>query len=129
MKILIVEDEKALSKVLKEKFESAKFTVKTVDNGNEVLRATKSMKPDMILLDIILPGKQGLDVLEELKADNNLNTIPVIMISNIDSDNDIKKALSLGAVDYFVKSQHPLKEIVDKVQEQIKKPVTKRATK
>jgi DNA-binding response OmpR family regulator len=121
MKILIVEDEVVLSKVLKEKFKKEKFETRIVDNGNDVLKAAASFKPDMILLDLLLPGKHGLTVLKELKADADLNVIPVIILSNMDSDEDIKKGLKLGAVDYFVKAQHPIKEVVAKVAESLAK--------
>ena len=116
MKILIVEDEEILIKVLKEKFIKEKFTVELVSDGESVLASAKNFKPDVILLDIILPKKNGLEVLEELKGDPESQNIPVIMLSNLGEDEKIKKAISLGAVDYLVKTQHPINEIVEKVQ-------------
>ena len=77
MKILIVEDEEVLVKVLQEKFEKENFTVKLVTDGELVLKLVKSFKPDLILLDIILPKKNGLEVLKELKSDPELQNIPV----------------------------------------------------
>lgn len=117
MKILIVEDEAALAKVLVEKFARENFEVKNVVTGDVVVSAAKSFSPDIIALDIMLPKRNGLDVLQDLKADPDLKRIPVIMISNLDSDEDIKRSISLGAVDYFVKSQHLINEIVEKVKE------------
>lgn len=115
MRILIVEDEITLARVLQEKFEKEGFQVQVIKDGESVMGALKKDKPDIVLLDLILPKKHGLDVLKELKADSELAEIPVLVLSNLDSDEDIKNALSLGAVDYFVKAQHPIKEIVEKV--------------
>lgn len=117
MKILIVEDENSLARVLVEKFERENFEVKLVQTGDVVVETTKNFMPDVIALDIMLPKKNGLVVLEELKADAMLRNIPVVMISNLDNDEEIKKSIGLGAVDYFVKSQHLIKEIVEKVKE------------
>lgn len=115
MRILVVEDEEALSRVLSEKLELAHFSVRVAKDGEEAIPFAKEFLPDLVLLDLLLPKKLGMDVLEEMKQDQDLKTIPVIIISNLGSDEDIKRALSLGAVDYFVKTQHPLKEIVEKV--------------
>ncbi len=117
MKLLIAEDEEILSKVLREKFEKEKFTVLTVTDGAAVMPAVKSGKPDLILLDIMLPKKDGLTVLGELKADEEMKLIPVIIMSNLGDDEKIKEGLSLGASDYLVKTQHPINEVVEKVKE------------
>ena len=121
MKILIVEDEEILRKVLQEKFEKENFTVRIAEDGAAVMPLAKSFKPDLILLDIILPKQDGLSVLEDLKSDDDVKTIPVIMTSNLGEDDKIKQALSLGAVDYLVKTQHPINEIVTKVKKYILK--------
>lgn len=122
MKILIVEDEQVLSKVLAEKFKKQKYEVRVAANGNDVVAMAKDFLPEMILLDLLLPGKHGLEVLKDLKADAEMADIPVIILSNLDNDEDIKKGLALGAVDYFVKSQHPINEVVEKVEEYIAEP-------
>ena len=116
MRILIVEDEQILTQVLKEKFK-----VKTAIDGKEALSMTERFKPDLILLDIILPKKSGFEVLKELKSDVKLSKIPVIIMSNLSADENIKKGLALGAKDYLVKTQHPINEIVDKVKEALAK--------
>ena len=115
MKILIIEDEEALAKVLAEKFEREGFEVKIARDGAEAFPLAMSFRPDVIALDILLPKKNGLEVLKELKSDSELKSIPVVMLSNLDSDEDIKNSISLGAADYFVKSQHLIKEIVEKM--------------
>lgn len=115
MKVLIVEDEEILAKVLKEKLEKANFDVKVSIDGEEALLDVKNWKPNAILLDLMLPKKNGLDVLKELKEDNFLKNIPIIITSNLSDDDSIKKGIKLGADDYFVKSEHPINEIVEKV--------------
>ncbi len=119
MKILIVEDEEILSKVLKEKFEREDFEAFLAVDGEEVLPSAKKNKPDLILLDLILPKKSGFEVLSDLKADSELKIIPVIVLSNLGQDEEIKNALRLGAVDYLVKTQHPINEVVEKVRQQL----------
>jgi len=120
-KVLIVEDEETLYKVVKEEFEAKGYKIKIAVDGSGVLEMAKSFEPNLILLDIILPKKSGLDVLAELKADPALKAIPVIMLSNLSEVESIKKALSLGAVDYFVKTQYSLYEIIEKVQKYMEK--------
>jgi two-component system, OmpR family, alkaline phosphatase synthesis response regulator PhoP len=118
-KILIVEDELVLAMVLKSEFELLDFDVKTIDNGGDALSTTKEYKPDIILLDLILPVKDGFSVLEDLKNDVATQIIPVIVLSNLDQANDIKKVFELGAIDFLVKANNPLKEIIEKVKNYI----------
>ena len=120
MKVLIVEDEDALSDVVKEELRGHGYDAKVAPDGEEALRLAKSFKPSLILLDFILPKKGGLDVLAELKAEAELKAIPVIVLSNLAEDESIKKAFSIGAIDYFVKSQHSIYEVVEKVQKYLK---------
>lgn len=115
MKILIVEDEEILMKVLREKLEKEKFIVDAVSEGDLVFDTVKSFKPDLVLLDVVLPKKDGLQVLEQLKSSIEFPNIPVIMLSNLGDDEKIKEALKLGAADYLVKSQHPMNEVVEKI--------------
>lgn len=115
MKLLIVEDEDILMRVLQKKFESKGIQVKGVGDGAHAVEAVKAFKPDIILLDIVLPNKDGFEILTEVKADPKIKNIPVIIMSNIVEDEKLKKALKLGAVDYIMKMQHPIDEIVDMV--------------
>ena len=115
MKILIIEDEEVLSLVLGEKFKNEGYETMIASDGQEAQPKAEKFRPDVILLDLILPKKGGLEVLEDFKMDAELKIIPVIVLSNLETDETIKKALSLGAVDYFVKTQHPIAEIVEKV--------------
>ena len=114
-KILIVEDEIALSEVLRDEFSLHKFDIVVAYNGEEAMRKLRSEKPDFVLLDLLLPKMDGFEVLKQMKSDEELQEIPVIVLSNLGQDEDIKEAMKLGAVDYFVKTQHPIKEIIEKV--------------
>ncbi|KKT00881.1 MAG: Response regulator receiver protein [Candidatus Nomurabacteria bacterium GW2011_GWA2_43_15] len=114
-KILIVEDEEILLRVFKEELNEEGFDVVTATNGEEAVTLAKTKKPGLILLDIILPRKNGFEVLEILKASPETKNIPVIMISVQGNDENITKALSLGASDYIVKSQHSMVEIINKI--------------
>ena len=115
MKALIVEDEEILAKVLEEKLKKANFNVQIAENGEKAISITKNFNPDIILLDLMLPKIDGFEVLKEIKKDNDTKLIPVIAITNLADDDHIKKALQLGVVDYFVKANHPVNEIVEKV--------------
>lgn len=115
MKILIAEDEEVLAKVFEEKFKKAQFDVRLVADGEEALKELKSFKPDVMVLDLMMPRKDGFEVLEAMKRDPSLPKPPVVVVSNLGEDSDIKKALQLGAADYFIKVQHPINEIVEKI--------------
>jgi len=114
-RILIVEDEEFLSKALKDNFEAEGFSVSTAQNGEVALSQIEKQKPDMVLLDLLLPRKGGFEVLEELKKNPDWSLIPVVVLSNLGGDEQIKRALEMGADDYFVKSQHPIEEVIEKV--------------
>ncbi len=114
-KILLIEDDPVLSKVINEELKENDFQVFLADDGEKGIKLAKTKKPDLILLDLILPSKHGFDVLEELKAFSGTNDIPVIIMTMLSSDEDIKKGLKLGATDYIVKSQHSVAEIIENI--------------
>ncbi|MFC1615020.1 response regulator transcription factor [Patescibacteria group bacterium] len=114
-KIVLVEDDKILSKVVYEELSDEGFEVSNAYDGEEALKIIKSEKPDLILLDLVLPKKHGFDVLAQLKQSPDTKDIPVIIITMLGSDEDIKKGIQLGADDYIVKAQHAVAEIVEKV--------------
>lgn len=119
MRVAIIEDEEILLKVLKEKFEKANFDVTTAINGEEAASVIRKHHPDIIILDLVLPQKSGFEVLRELKSDAELKTTPIIVLSNLGQDDDIKKALREGADDYLVKTQHPINEVIEKVKDRL----------
>jgi DNA-binding response OmpR family regulator len=115
IKILLAEDDEVLSKVVHEELIEAGFESFQAYDGEASLQLAREKKPDLILLDVLMPKKNGFDVLEDLKKSLETKEIPVIMLTMLGSDDDIKKGLRLGANDYIVKSQHALPEIVEKV--------------
>jgi len=115
VKVMIVEDDPFLLRMYAEKFEMENFAVVTVDDGRKGLRAAMKEMPDIILLDIMLPGKSGFDVLVELKAEENLKNIPVILLTNLSQREDVDKGLKIGATDYLIKAHFMPSEVVEKV--------------
>jgi CheY-like chemotaxis protein len=114
--ILIVEDESFLSKVLAERMEDEGFgRIDVAGNGEEALQKVHAHRPDIILLDMILPRMNGFEVLEHLQADPKLKTIPVLVLSNLGQDQDMEQAKQLGAADYIVKSNFSLQKVVEKI--------------
>ncbi len=116
-KILLVEDDEILSKVIYEELEDSGFEVLPAYDGEQGLKSAQQFRPDLILLDIMLPKKLGLDVLKDLKASPATSGIPVIILTMLGKDADIKRGLQMGANDYIVKSQHAVGEIVDMVKD------------
>lgn len=110
-KILVAEDDKFLSNAYKIKLTKAGFEVKIVTNGEEALAEIATYKPDLILLDLVMPKKDGFAVLEEIRG----SSIPIIIASNLGQEEDVKRGLSLGAKDYFVKTDVQLDEIIAKI--------------
>lgn len=119
-KILVVEDESSLQGAMNEFLLAEKFSVAVASDGEEALRLARSEKPDLILLDIVLPKKDGFEVLSELKEDPEMKKIPIILLTNLESADDVDKAFSLGVSTYLVKSNYKLEEIVEKVKEMLK---------
>jgi DNA-binding response OmpR family regulator len=115
--ILIAEDDIFLSKIYQTKMSKVGLVVVLAKDGEEVFTLLKDNKPKLILLDIIMPKKDGFTVLQELKANKDFADIPVLITSNLGQPEDRQKALQLGALDYIVKSGTSIQEIVTRVQE------------
>lgn len=118
-KVLWVEDDKLLSNILSKKFEVTGYSLTRVDDGDKAFEYLSKEIPDIIILDIILPKMNGLDVLQKIKMDERLRKIPVIMLSNMSKQSDIEKAKILGAQKFMVKAAVSLDEIVVEVASQI----------
>jgi two-component system, OmpR family, alkaline phosphatase synthesis response regulator PhoP len=114
-KILLAEDDKFISRAYEDGLGKAGFEVVVANDGGEAIAKVKSEKPDIVLLDLIMPTKNGFEVLEELKLDPDLSKIPVVVLSNLGQDSDVKKSKDLGAVDYLVKSNFSMKEVIEKI--------------
>jgi DNA-binding response OmpR family regulator len=119
-KVLIVEDDALLSKVLSESFLKEKFQVAVVDNGLNVAEMVGSFSPDIILLDLIIPGIDGFGVLKELKENKKSENIPVAIISNLGDAGDVKSTKALGADEYFIKSNTEMEKIVHYVKSKLR---------
>jgi two-component system alkaline phosphatase synthesis response regulator PhoP len=107
MKILVVEDEAPIQELLQFNLERKKYRVKVVDSGEEAMSVASQFQPDLILLDIMLPGADGLEVCKRLKADPKTNRIPIIMLTALCEEADIVTGLELGADDYVTKPFSP----------------------
>lgn len=114
-KILLVEDDETISWLYKSKFEQEKYNVVFAANGSDGLSMAKTEIPDLILLDVIMPQLDGFSVLEELKKDPATASIPVIMLTNLGTDEDKIKGRNLGAVDYLVKASLTPTQITEKI--------------
>ncbi|PIZ96308.1 MAG: response regulator [Candidatus Magasanikbacteria bacterium CG_4_10_14_0_2_um_filter_33_14] len=115
--VLLVEDDTFLGNIYKTKFELEKFKIVVATDGQEGLEMAKKKKPDIILLDVLMPKMDGFTVLENLKKDKNLAQIPVILLTNLGQKDDVEKGLELGAVDYLIKAHFKPSETVDKVKD------------
>lgn len=115
-KILIIEDDKFLRELMVRKLSSLQFDVAAAVDGEEGLEKIKTELPDVVLLDLILPGINGFEVLEMAKKDPATAKIPVIILSNLGQSEDIEKGLKLGAQDFLVKAHFTPQEIVNKLQ-------------
>lgn len=113
--ILLVEDEQSLLKIYSNKLRHSGFNVSVAISGDEALRKAETEGPDLILLDLMLPGKDGFAVLEELKLKDITKDIPVVILSNLGQESDRARGTALGAIDYLVKSDVGLMDLVAKV--------------
>ena len=118
--VLLIEDDPFLSSVLRLKLEKESFKVVRASDGDEALNflTEQGVKPDLILLDLILPKKNGFEVLETIRQDPLLEKLPVIIISNLGQPSDIERGKALGIIDYFVKARLSIEELVNKVKQE-----------
>lgn len=114
-KILIIEDDKFLRESMSQKLIEEKYEVFTSVDGEEGIKKIKEEKPDMVLLDLILPGIDGFEVLTKMKEDTSISNIPVIILSNLGQKEDIERGLKLGAKDYMIKAHFTPGEIIEKI--------------
>jgi DNA-binding response OmpR family regulator len=116
-RILLAEDDRFLRKAAETALKRRGFAVLAAVDGEEALRMARTEAPDLILLDLIMPKLQGFEVLRALKADAATAATPVIILSNLGQDSDVKQAMEAGAVGYFVKANLSLQDLVKKVGE------------
>jgi DNA-binding response OmpR family regulator len=119
-KILVVEDDKYLAGAYRTKLLKMAFDVKTAADGEEALEILKEYKPDLILLDLVMPRKDGFTTLEEIKKNEQWKDIPVLIATNLGQKEDIDRGMKLGAVDYLVKTDTSVDDFVNKVKSILK---------
>jgi len=114
--ILLVDDDPLIIRMYQNKLSKEGYTVKTAFNGEEALIQVMKEKPDLILLDIMMPKMNGVETLKALKGEPKTEMIPVIILTNLgDNPEDVKNAKDLGALDYLVKSEITLRELSERV--------------
>ncbi len=116
MRILIAEDEKILIEIYSSFLRKAGHEVEVATDGEQALFRMKQDKPDLVLLDLRMPKKDGFEVLEERAIDEELKNIPVIVLSGLSEDRDVKRATALGANDFYNKVQVEVKPLIEKIQ-------------
>lgn len=114
IKVLVMEDDPFLRNVYEVKLDSEGFDVKIATSGIDGIPIFNEFKPDIVLLDLIMPGMDGFSVLEELKVKKKTKT-PIVVLSNLGQDEDIKKAKEMGAADFLIKASTQINAVVDKI--------------
>ncbi|MBI3629188.1 MAG: response regulator [Candidatus Rokubacteria bacterium] len=118
-RVLLAEDDRFLRKAAEARLRQVGFTVLTAADGEEALRLARTESPDLVLLDLIMPKVQGFEVLEALKRDPATAAIPVIVLSNLGQEQDVQRAITLGAAAYFIKAHLSLHDMAKKVEEML----------
>lgn len=113
--ILIIEDDDFFRELIRKKLLSKDFDVLEAVDGEKGVETMKEKKPDLVLLDLLLPNIDGFEVLLKVKADPSISSTPIIILSNLGQQEDIERGLKLGAVDYLIKSQFDIDQIIGKI--------------
>ncbi|HSX43890.1 MAG TPA: response regulator [Candidatus Saccharimonadales bacterium] len=118
-KILFVEDDEALASVYMMRLEAEGFQVRRVPNGEDALAAAMEYRPDLILLDVMMPKVSGFDVLDILRNTPETASIKIIMLTALSQDADKQRAMSMGVDDYLVKSQVVIADVIDRIKQHL----------
>lgn len=118
---MIIEDDSFVMDIYQTKLNQEGYEVLLAENGAEALKKLEKETPDLVLLDIIMPYVDGLQVLKKIKASKKLKDIPVILLTNLSQKEDINEGLGLGADDYLIKSHFTPSEVLEKIKKYIKK--------
>lgn len=116
-KILVIEDDKFLRELITQKLSREGYDVIGAVDGEEGVVKAKKDQPDLVLLDLILPGIDGFEVLSQIKKDTETSEIPVVILSNLGQKEDVDRGKSLGAVDFLIKAHFTPSEIIEKIEE------------
>lgn len=119
-KILVIEDNKFIRKVIKNKFSGENYNVVEAIDGERGIMMAREEQPDIILLDLVLPEIDGFEILQKLKKESKTSKIPVIILSNLGEKENVKKGLELGAVDYLIKANFNPNDILERVEKILK---------
>lgn len=114
-KVLVIEDDEFLANAYRVKLTKAGFDIQITGDGEAALAALESFVPDIVLLDLVIPKKDGFAVLEELRSNEKWKHLPVIIASNLGQKEDIERGLKLGANDFVIKSEYSLDDVVKKI--------------
>ncbi len=118
--ILLVEDDPFLIDIYSVKFKNAGFAVETVEDGETTLNKIREKKPDLVVLDLVLPHVDGWEILRQIKEDPDLDQMPIIIFSNLGQRSDIEKGRAMGATKYLIKSQYTPGEVLEEVKKILK---------
>ena len=119
-KILIIVDDKFLRELISRKLKEEGFDIGEAIDGEEGIKKVKEENPDLVLLDLILPGIDGFEVLSKVKEDPKISSIPIIILSNLGQREEVEKGLKLGAIDYLIKAHFTPGEIIEKIKSVLK---------
>jgi len=120
-RMLIIEDDTFIMDMYRTKFEMADYEVLMAEDGNKGIKMIKENKPDIVILDVVMPQMDGFEVLKTIKKDSNLKDIPVILLTNLGQKENIEDGLKLGADDYVIKAHFTPEEVVGKVEKVLRK--------
>lgn len=120
-KILVIDDDKPVSDLFRSELEKIGYEVSVAQNGEEGLKSAKAIKPKLIILDLIMPRLGGREFLEKIRTEKSIFSIPIIVVSHLESDIEKKKCQELGAVCYIVKHKCSVNEIINKIREILEK--------
>ena len=118
-KILLVEDDKFISEIYKRKLEESDFEVKLAEDGVDAIISFSNFKPQVVLLDVMLPKKSGWDVLKEIREMDKNNDVRVVMLTNVEERDKIQQSLKMGADDYLVKSSLTPSELIEVIKNKL----------
>ncbi|MDI6883135.1 MAG: response regulator [Patescibacteria group bacterium] len=113
--ILLVEDDPFLIDIYTRKLKKAKFSVKVAEDGEKTLKFLKEKKPDLLILDIVLPEIDGWEILKKIKQDLNLPDLKIIVLSNLGQKEEVEKGINLGVAKYLIKAHYTPDEVVEEI--------------
>lgn len=114
-KILLIEDDPFLSEIYTAKFQEAGFEVSIATDGLQGLRKAKEQKPNLLLIDLVMPKMDGFDFLRAVKFDREIRNIPVVVLSNLGEEEDVRKGLKFGVIEYLIKAHYTPTEVVARI--------------